>query len=875
MAGVDVCLTASTTVPSPSEMFHAIALAKWPCNQIFRNYRISKYFDPVKSAYAYLGEANNYGSEMKDKNLGAGSTGIMFRLLSVFMLLIVAFGARAGTDEECLALYPKSLAIRGTQSCPLDVSSNTPIGLGTYDCVGRADLIIPWCAGTDLQPEKSCPVADPVYPGSGAVTLNSTDFVSGDDMPMAFSRTYRSIPLGASVDAMGPVWFHSWQRRLNLASANNGGASKVVAYRENGEPVTFSWSGGTWRTPGFTGLTLSQSGSGWTLTDLKTDAVESYSAQGMLLSESTRTGFVRTLTYSGSGLLTTITQHAASTDASKDVTLRLDYDDKRRLSRLNEPLGGMTQYGYDANGNLVSVTWPDGYAHRYVYDDSRFKNALTGEIDEAGNRIATWSYDSLGRTTAVNHPDLSRNAQFTYRTGTTTVTDSRRTTTLNFASVGGMLRPTSSNSADGTTNLIWDASGNLLKDIGASGNTEYAYDDAGRPVRITGNNASGTSIITIRYADATSLHPATIAAPGVIQSVVYDAQGNATGMSETPTADSTGASGFDAVKLDGVTRAYGMVYDAFNRLTFVQMYESGALVGQWVVTHDATGNVFSIYPTDEYVASETIARDANHRPLRGFNPTGDFDLRYDLRGRIDRFVFNEHASPANGGIRRVFKARFGFSPNGQVVSRTGTVAKNGSILDLNDGSDVAISSDEIDRWIDNYNFGESPVGPPANLQGARQLLRGTSSVGAGTVCNGCHFSAGVPDGILRGIVFVWQLARNPAVRYGIGQGMQKARETIGRIKEQCKPVVKDTSEINWGKDANQINHTFRHLDEKGISRQPVIDAITKDVAENSGATLAVGDGETFYVTVDGMQIGYSAYRQSADVVRVGSIRPPR
>ncbi|MFM0231211.1 RHS repeat protein [Paraburkholderia sediminicola] len=107
----------------------------------------------------------------------------------------------------------------------------------------------------------------------------------------------------------------------------------------------------------------------------------------MLLSESTKTGFVRTLTYGGSGLLTTITQHAAGTDANNDITLRLDYDDKNRLSRLNDSLGRMTQYGYDANGNLVSVAWPDGYAHRYVYDDTRFKNALTGEIDEAGNAL--------------------------------------------------------------------------------------------------------------------------------------------------------------------------------------------------------------------------------------------------------------------------------------------------------------------------------------------------------------------------------------------------------------------------------------------------------------------------------------------------------
>jgi YD repeat-containing protein len=808
---------------------------------------------------------------MKNKRLNETQAGMAARMLAAFMLLMVAFGANAA---DCNALYAATGATPGSPTCRWDVYGRVPGSMANYACINTWSLIDAWCATPTTEvPEASCPVADPVYPGNGAVTLTEADFVSGDDIPMQFARTYRSKSLGNSATAMGPVWFHSWQRKLGLANANSGNSSKVLAYRENGDPITFNWSAGAWRSVGGSGLALSQSGTGWTLTNLKTDAVESYSGQGVLLSESTKTGFVRTLDYDGSGLLTAITQHAAGTDANKDITLRLDYDDKRRLSRLNDPLGGMTQYGYDASGNLVSVTWPDGYTHLYVYDDARFKNALTGEVDEAGNRVATWSYDSQGRATAVNHSDSSRNVQFAYGTGTTSVTDSKRTTTLNFSSVGGMLRPTSSSSADGATSLAWDGLGNLLKDADASGATAYSYDDAGRPVRVTTDNASGASITTIRYAEATSLHPATIASPGVIQSFVYDAQGNTTGMSETPTADSTGATGFDAAKSDGTTRAYGMVYDAFNRLSFLQMFEAGKLVGQYKVTRDATGNVFAIIAQQELPeATEMISRDAAHRPLYGYNPTGDFFVRYDRRGRIDLFKFNEYASPANGGVRRVFKVRFGYSPDGQVVSRTGAVAKNGSLLDLNDGTDIAISSGEIDQWIDNYNFGESPVGPPANLQGARRLL-GDNFLGTSTVCSGCHFSAGLPDGILRGIVFVWRLVQNPAVRYGIGQGATKARETIERIKEMCKPVVKDTSEINWGQNPNQLYHTFRHLEEKGIPQQPVMNAIREDLAER-GSTIQLGDNATtLTVTVDGRVIDYIAFRQSSNTIRVGSIRP--
>jgi len=712
---------------------------------------------------------------MKNKRLTESPAGMAVRLLAAFMLLLVAFGANAA---DCNALYAATGAVPGSPTCRWDVYGRVPGSMANYACINTWSLIDAWCATPATEePEASCPVADPVYPGNGAVTLTEADLVSGDDIPMQFTRTYRSRPLGSSATAMGPVWFHSWQRNLGLANANSGSSSKVLAYRENGEPVTFNWSAGTWRTAGFTGLALAQTGSGWTLTNLKTDTVESYSAQGVLLSESTKTGFVRTLSYDGSGLLTTITQHAAGTDANNDITLRLDYDDKNRLSRLNDPLGRMTQVGYDANGNLVSVTWPDGYVHRYVYDDARFKNALTGEIDEAGNRIATWSHDAQGRAVDVSHPNATQNVQFAYNTGSTVITGRKGATTLNMSSIGGMLRPTGTTSAAGNSTSTWDASGNLLKDADASGGTsEYSYDDKGRPVRATMKSATGTSITTIRYADGTTLRPSMIASPKMVQSFVYDANGNTTWASETPTSDPTGATAFEAGKADGVTVAYGMTYDATNRLVFVQQMADGKVTGQWKVTRDATGNAFAIVAFGELQqATEMITRDAAHRALQGYNPTGDFSLRYDRRGRIDLFKFSEYASPTNGGVRRVFKVRFGYSPDGQVVSRTGTVARNGSILDLNDGTDIPISSDEINQWIDNYNYGDSPVGPPANLQGASRLL-GDNLLGTSTVCGDCHFSAGLFDGSVRGILIVYRLLQNPAVRYGIGQGARKVAE---------------------------------------------------------------------------------------------------
>jgi YD repeat-containing protein len=815
---------------------------------------------------------------MKFGRFEGGAASLLCRFLAAFALLLVAFGTNA---KDCLDLYSDSGATPGSKTCRLDVVSNTPGGMGNYACINDIALIDQWCAIPALdEPEQSCPVADPVYPGNGAVTLTEADFVSGDDMPMSFTRTYRSKSLAKNAVAMGPAWFHSWQRSLDLANANSGGSSKVIAYRGNGEPVTFNWSAGVWHTAGFTGLALAQNASGWTLTDLQTETVESYSAQGVLLSEETKTRFVRTLTYDASGLLTTITQHAAGTDAKQDITLRLDYDDKRRLSRLNDPLGRMTQYGYDANGNLVSVTWPDGYTHRYAYEDSRFKNALTGEINEVGARVATWSYDAKGRAVAVEHPDAARNVQFSYGTGSTVISGSKRSTTLNMSSIGGVLRPTNSTSAAGNASSAWDASGNLLKDTDAGGGTsEYSYDGTGRPVRATVKRAAATSISMIRYADATSLRPSTIASPNLIQSFVYDARGNTTGIAETPTSDATGSQGFDAPKAAGVvTMAYGMTYDANNRVAFVQQTADGKVTGKWRVNRDATGNVFSIATVeDEPRASEAISRDAAHRIQYGYNPTGDYFLRYDPRGRIDLFKFQEYASPANGGVRRILKVRFTYSPDGQVVSRTGTVARNGSLLDLNDGTDIPVGDEEINQWIDNYNYGDSPVAPPANLQGAG-LLRGASSLSASTVCGGCHFSAGLIDGAARGIGLVWRLVNNPAVKYGIGQGARKAAENWDRIKQMCKPAAE--TEVD-GIPPGRITSKYENITE-GNSITNIETDVTKAEFEanlrNDGWTQTLSkDGKADIFTKDGVRYSVrdesNSGRPTADFTPAGASRP--
>ncbi|MFC0402269.1 DUF6531 domain-containing protein [Paraburkholderia rhizosphaerae] len=520
------------------------------------------------------------------------------------MGLIVALATDAyasGGDASCFGLYSRSRAVPGTRGCAISVAGGTPGGMGNYSCINRLDLIDSFCnTPTASAPEASCPVGDPVYPATGVTTLSETDFVSGGDTPLVFKRTYRSSPFVRTDAGFGTNWFHNWQRQLNLAKAGEV-SPQVIAYRDDGTKLTFIKDAGQWRATGGTPFTLTESASGWMVTDLTTDTSETYSAKGVLQTVRTHERRVTTLTYSDAntptsvapepGLLIEVTRHADDSVPYYDLVLRFAYDAKSRITQLTAPGGAVTRYGYDQHDNLVSVTWPDGYLRRFAYENTAFWTLLTGVIDETGSRIATWTYDAKGRAIAVSHPDTTRNMQFAYGDGKTTVTDNRQSTTLNFAQIGGVQHPVSSSSTAGSTSSTWDASGNLLTDTAADGsNTEFTYDAIGRPVRSVRRNDQGTQITTMRYADSTSLRPSLVAMPGKIRAFVYDTAGNATGISELTTDDPTGARGLDASTAGGQKRTYGMTYDSFNHLKTMQVYTNGVMSSNWRMTTDATGN---------------------------------------------------------------------------------------------------------------------------------------------------------------------------------------------------------------------------------------------------------------------------------------------
>lgn len=705
-------------------------------------------------------------------------------MLAVFASLIFASAANAENgDGVCASLYVRSGAIQGSSSCYDRAWGNTSINLATHYCVNEPSRIKRWCATPpDGMAEASCPVADPVDSSTGSTTLAEYDFVSGDDTPMVFRRTYRAQPLVRPDAGLGALWLHNWQRQLNLANAA-GASSLIVAYREDGHPATFNKVGGIWRALDGTPLALTQDASGWALTDLTTGSIESYSGQGVLLSINDVNRRTTTLTYSdantpgniapASGLLIAITQHAANTSPFVDLTLRLSYDAKWRVTQMTDPIGSVIQYGYDGSNNLVSVTWPNGSVRRYLYEDTRFSSALTGVIDETGSRIATWAYDAKGRATEVSHPDTTRNVQFAYGNGTTSVTGNGRTTALSFSSIAGVMRPTGDSAGNSST---WDSSGKLLSDARANGKSvEYTYDEVNRPTRAVTRDSADTAVTSVRYADATSLRPLLVALPGRMRAYVYDPQGNLIGLSELTTNDPSGASGFNA-STSGGQRTYGLAYNGAGQLYFAQLRENDVLTGEWSITRDVTGNVRTILDRATGDAIGVLTRDAAHRPVTITGPGFTANPTYDVRGRLSTFLYMENAGPVNGNVRRSLTVSYSYSADGRVVSRTGTVSTD-------HGPETSISSDEIDQWLDNYEAGIAPAGPPVNLSGWVRALRFAQEAGLEPVCIECFFTGP------RAAWLIYKLAKDPVVEV-IQGGIKQAAEA-----KQCKPTQASIDEL--------------------------------------------------------------------------------
>ncbi|WP_052457225.1 RHS repeat-associated core domain-containing protein [Streptomyces sp. AcH 505] len=253
--------------------------------------------------------------------------------------------------------------------------------------------------------------------------------------------------------------------------------------------------------------------------------------------------------------------------------------------------GKKTSFGYDAKGDLTTITPPGPQKPlTYTYDD--LGRART--VKDGRGIVTTYGYDDRDRV--VSQQAGSATAEFGYdddgnivsrRTpaGTTTVTydeqNRERTRTL---------------PGTATTSVTYDPTGNVASAADPSGTTVYGYDDANALTSLTEPGGAKTAY---EY-DKNGKRTKTTYPGGTTQSVTLDKSSRPTKIvaANGSTTFSTisydyAQSGKDTDKVrtrtaDGAATAYS--YDTQGRLTKAVETKAGATTAGWSYCYDKAGN---------------------------------------------------------------------------------------------------------------------------------------------------------------------------------------------------------------------------------------------------------------------------------------------
>jgi YD repeat-containing protein len=318
------------------------------------------------------------------------------------------------------------------------------------------------------------------------------------------------------------------------------------------------------------------------------------------------------------------------------------------LNRLAQDIGAQfqtTQYAYDGQGNITSVTDPLGHFTSNTYDAL---NRLVAVTDPAGG-VTRYVYDGIDQLVAVSGP---RNL----------------TTSYNYDGLANLNAQTSPDTG-GTVNT-YDSAGNLLIQTDAKGQTtSYAYDALNR-------------VTSIRFAD------------GSKQDYGYDQGTNGLGrltfFAETNPAakitivhdyayDAHGRPVLENRTMNGVNYAFGYAYDAAGRLAGLA-YPSGRTV---TYGFDALGRINQVSTTALPAAggaTQIVASNILYQPFGGVKSyqlgNGQIYSRsYDQDGRIASY----------GAGSQLFS--LGYDAAGRIVS----------IADAANASSNSYRYDSLDR----------------------------------------------------------------------------------------------------------------------------------------------------------------------------------
>jgi RHS repeat-associated protein len=436
---------------------------------------------------------------------------------------------------------------------------------------------------------------------------------------------------------LGFGWLTPYHRRLHLFTVAAGPTAR--ARRSDGYSELFTKSAGVWQGEADSVSTLLEDTSGFTLR-YKDRSSDRYDLNGRLLSETDPSGKTNTLTYdSGTGRLAQVADDFGH-------VLTFQYNADGRIDSITGPDNDATTHAYDAEGNLTQVTYPDGAIRKYLYENSTFKNHLTGIEDPGAVRFSTYAYNSSGKVTSSEHANGAGRVTLSYTNSTSTsVTDALDTArTFQFSKIRNAYRTTSiggtsCNWCQSSKSTSYDTNGNpSIETDFKNVQTRYIY-DLTRNLETSRTEAYGTPrarTITTQW-HTTFRVPMQIDEPGRRTTFTHDANGNVLNSTILDTATSESRTWTYTYNSFGqVLTADGPRTDVTDVTTYTYYScTSGYECGQLHTVTNALGHdtTYSTY-------------NAHGQPLTITDPNGVVTiLTYDARQRLtSRTVGSEQST---------------------------------------------------------------------------------------------------------------------------------------------------------------------------------------------------------------------------------------
>ncbi len=284
-----------------------------------------------------------------------------------------------------------------TYKPPVFKATTVQLNATCGECINTATYSINVSAAETPQ---SC-FGNPISPANAEKLQTEPDYSDAGAHPLHWTRHYRSR--GNLWVGMGEGWAHAY------AGAITGTTHETTVQLGDGTRVNFSRvsAAAPWIADNATD-TLSETPQGWQYTRASDETRWQLDATGTRLQAITqRNGWTMALAYNAAGQLATITNAFGR-------SLTLAYNAQGQLTSATTPDGRSISYAHNSEGRLSSATPPDATSRTYMYDNPAWPSGLSGIVDETGQRIATYSYDSLGRATGTTQAGGAQNYSINY-----------------------------------------------------------------------------------------------------------------------------------------------------------------------------------------------------------------------------------------------------------------------------------------------------------------------------------------------------------------------------------------------------------------------------------------------------------------------------